>query len=492
MNEARAAGRALRLAVVALALASQGCAPHEDESLAPATRPVTAEEASASLRPTGAVFTVFNHGTDFHRDKDPNELISRLSSAVRGSEARIVRTGRPTPTDPLPFRLESPDPTYVICEGPGSEDVSAADSRSGVAHAHPGRDNPILGTEKTTGGADELNPALVPTGRSKYWLVGERQTSEFQDSFMGETPEASQLTGRAFGNGWDDNVYKVVWLVQHLIFEEDRPIDTVNIVGWSRGAVTSLKMANKLFEVFEDTIRVNIVAIDPVPGGLTRETLDTKIIPPNVRDYLAVLALDDDRSNFQPLDRSKVRLMAPRSQLGRSGNPDTRNPMHLVTRVHFLPMPGNHSDLVNSELSSPHVGRSAELTGHVAWRFLTAHGTEMDEIFQYDRKRICLSYAELSANRAGIAQAASGGWIDAVGGYRKERGVRARRSDYVEDSGAYVNEDERALCGRTTRCEARELAFRPEAWSEWSDPRTFELPRQQACLMRMITPPPGL
>jgi hypothetical protein len=438
------------------------------------------------------VFTVFNHGTDFHRDKDPKELITRLSNSMNGSEARIVSTGRATPENPLPFRLESPNPSYVICEGPGSDEVSAEESASSVGHAYPGKDNPIFGMDKKGSDAGELNPALEKKGRKKYWLVGERQTSEFQDSFMGQTPQTGQLTGRIFGNGWDDNVYKVVWLVQHLKWEESQPIDTVNIVGWSRGAVTSLKMANKLFEVFEDTIRVNIVAIDPVPGGLTRETLGTKIIPPNVRDYLAVLALDDDRSNFQPLDRSKVKLMAPRSQLGKSGNPGSTNPTHLVTRVHFLPMPGNHSDLVNSELSSPLVARSAELTGHIAWSFLTSHGTKMTASFESGRDRICQNYSELYENMDSIAEAASGGWIDAIGGYRKERSVRAHRNDYVDESAAYINEEHQALCGGRVApaCEEPDRVFKPDAWTEWKEIRTIELSTQQACLTRMVSSGP--
>ena len=491
MRICRTAVGGVALAAAVLSLSS--CRRHE-ESIESLSRPVTLD-TSAPAGPAGAasagrVLTVFNHGTDFHRDKDPNELITTLSNSMKGSEARIVLTGRPTPEAPLPFRLESPNPSYVICEGPGSDEVSAADSVSGVRHAHPGQDNPILGTEKTAGEAHKLNPALEPKGRKKYWLVGERQTSEFQDSFMGQTPETYQLTGRIFGNGWDDNVYKVVWLVQHLKWDENMPIDTVNIVGWSRGAVTSLKMANKLFEVFEDTIRVNIVSIDPVPGGLTRETLDTKTIPPNVHDYLAVLALDDDRSNFQPLDRSKVKLMAPRSQLGKSGNPDSLDPTHLVARAHFLPMPGNHSDLVQSGLSSPHVQRSAELTRHIAWSFLAAHGTEMTASFDDRRDQVCRSYSELLENRDLIAAAASGGSFDAVGGYRKERSVRAHRTDYVGESATYLNEHHRALCGgrRADACGEPERAFRPEAWTEWNEIRTLDLPREQACLSRMVFP----
>lgn len=78
------------------------------------------------------VFIIFNHGTDFHRDANPNKLISQLSIAMDGKEARIVQTGERTEKNSMPFVLESDNPTYLICEGPGSEEVSAEDSKSGV------------------------------------------------------------------------------------------------------------------------------------------------------------------------------------------------------------------------------------------------------------------------------------------------------------------------------------------------------------------------
>lgn len=329
------------------------------------------------------VFTIFNHGTDFHRDANPNELISQLSTAMNGSEARIIQTGERTAENPMPFALESRNPTYLICEGPGSEEVSAERSKSRIHHAYPGKFNPIFNIDKTLGASRKLNPGLTLKGDRRYWFFGEQQTNEFQDDFMGNTPEVWRQMGRALGNGWDDNVYKATWMLTHLKFELNQPIDTVNLVGWSRGAVTCLKIANKLFEVFEDTINVNIFAIDPVPGGYTARTQDMLAIPPNVRNYLAVLALDADGSNFQPTDRTDIKLLAPKSEHGKAGNSDSLNPQHIKPHAHFLPMPGNHSDLVNAKLSSPLVGNSAKLCRSLAWRFLTQHGTSMQRNFHW-------------------------------------------------------------------------------------------------------------
>ncbi len=40
-----------------------------------------------------SVFTIFNHGTDFHRNKQSSEIISILSEAMRGEEALIIKLG---------------------------------------------------------------------------------------------------------------------------------------------------------------------------------------------------------------------------------------------------------------------------------------------------------------------------------------------------------------------------------------------------------------
>lgn len=434
------------------------------------------------------VFTIFNHGTDFHRDANPNELISQLSIAMDGKEARIVQTGERTEDNPMPFALESRNPTYLICEGPGSEEVSAEDSKSGVHHAYPGKFNPIFNTEKTPRESQKLNPGLTLKGGRRYWFFGKEQTSEFQDDFMGNTPEVWRQMGRALGNGWDDNVYKAVWMLTHLKFEMSQPIDTVNIIGWSRGAVTCLKIANKLFEVFEDTLNVNIFAVDPVPGGYTARTLDMFAIPPNVRNYLAVLALDADGGNFQPTDRTIIKLLAPKSQHGKGGNPDSLNPQHIKPHVHFLPIPGNHSDVVNAKLSHPLVKNSATLCRHLAWQFLKAHGTPMKQEWKLSRDEVSQLYNQMLPKLGEIAKAAStGGWLSPIEGFKTERAVRKHRGEYVHEPDKYINEHHRlcALKQDYPPVPKFDGQFLASDWTKWQENKTPDLPKEQTHLQLM-------
>jgi len=156
------------------------------------------------------IFTIFNHGTDFHRDKNPNEVVTQLSVAVDGAEAQFIKKG----SGPTDWGLAYPNPTHLICEGPGSDEIAEESSSSGKVHAHPGKYNPMINTAKGTGASDL---GLTPKGSKKFGLFGERGHSEFQKSFAGDTAKPWQTSGRVFGTGWDDNVYKVLFVITHLL-----------------------------------------------------------------------------------------------------------------------------------------------------------------------------------------------------------------------------------------------------------------------------------
>ena len=150
-------------------------------------------------------------------------------------------------------------------------------------------------------------------------------------------------------------------------------------------------------------------------------------------------------------------------------------------------MPGNHSDLVNSELSSVHVSNSAQLCRHLAWKFLTAHKTPLTKPFDYTPAEICRLYSQLKANRQLIAEQASGGLFGIVGGKRKERAVRSHRAMYVHDSGTYINAHHR-LCARMAepaQCQKPDESFSEKDWSPWSENRTVVLPKEQTCLCKL-------
>ncbi|MCA9525621.1 MAG: hypothetical protein KC549_04905, partial [Myxococcales bacterium] len=243
-----------------------------------------------------AIVTIFNHGTGYNRAKgvENNELVGWLHSHVIGEEARMD-DGRLVPGN------------FIINEGPGS-------TAGGIAL--PTNVNPMTGRER---GHETVKLGKTP-GQDR---------SAFAKGFAGEgAGKRWALTGNIAGAGWDENVQRTVHLIQALKYDHDLDVTQVNMVGWSRGAVTSIRIANKLYEVFGASIRCNIFGLDPVAGqnaGVTME--DTRTLPESVDTYVAILSMNEERRSFAPQDRDRMDIAA------------------TTTRC-FLPMPGKHSEQV--------------------------------------------------------------------------------------------------------------------------------------------------
>ncbi|MCP4162121.1 MAG: hypothetical protein GY760_18770 [Deltaproteobacteria bacterium] len=312
-----------------------------------------------------SVFTIFNHGTDFHRDKQASEVISLLSQSMKGKEALIIKDEKL----PLGYRLKNRNPNFLICEGPGSEAITGEESPSGVEHTWPGKDNPIT--------RDQAKDSLVKQQKAlKKDSLFSSNHKKFQNSFYGNTEQPWKWQGQVSGAGWNDNVYKAVWILTHLLFSENQAIDTVNIIGWSRGAVTCLKQAYLLNEVLPQ-LKVNILAFDPVPGKDPADhEADTRTITKNVKTYWAVLALNERRMNFRCVDPGYIVNKSPDSW------------------VEFLPMPGNHSDVArpNKDVQKSlqliekkeglFIPMSYKIAVNLGHRFLTHFGTPLNVVDQ--------------------------------------------------------------------------------------------------------------
>ncbi len=96
------------------------------------------------------------------------------------------------------------------------------------------------------------------------------------------------------GQGWDENVDEAIRLI-----EAHPDTTTVNLIGWSRGAVTCFMLANKLYHL-NPNIKVNIIAVDPVPGHFSfrKETVTLK---KNVTNFYGIYAKDDRSYILQPV-----------------------------------------------------------------------------------------------------------------------------------------------------------------------------------------------
>ena len=363
------------------------------------------------------VFTVFCHGTGGHRDGKCEELITEFGGAYwhnGGSAGRPIRMkpngmGEASFSDSGPassvFYAENYMKTFLILDGVGTCDMATNTTKSKrkkklvstkqveVEIGNPGLPNPMPGD-------------FDPFTRDKPLKDEERFTT-----FGGETApddlrkRVSNLTlkkmfgakhrGDIYGDGWNDNIAHALWVLRELrvadVNSEDPGIPkrfprVINAIGWSRGAVTTIKLAYWVHEYFvlgkpfkvpkgyhaddqaegdmieympaldakyvvpEAELEMNLFAIDPVPGRAgssgtwgdakrSREKFPTGVgdqdfrsIAPIVNNCIITLATDERREGFHPLDAENEH--------------DTKKPNieydDSKSTVVWLPYPGIH------------------------------------------------------------------------------------------------------------------------------------------------------
>jgi hypothetical protein len=238
----------------------------------------------------GQAFTIYNCGTNFHRDS--NDAVARLWRQTLQHEC-------------------------MITDGPGS------------------------GTWKPTCFGGRANPG-----------------------------GASKLGGLLFGTGADKNVEGAIKILAGI-----KPLPRiVNLCGWSRGGVTCAKIANMMHRMGPpfSLIKVNIFAIDPVPGSNagSGSMWQHITLTQNIVYYHALLSQHDMRGVddfFQPTYPSH------------SGS----------TKVDVDIMPGTHSSILVFKGGKE---ETAELTTDMAKRFLKSHGTQFTDESLYSANDILRRY----------------------------------------------------------------------------------------------------
>jgi hypothetical protein len=363
------------------------------------------------------VFTVFCHGTGGHRDGKCEELITEFGGAFwhPGNAA-----GRPIRMKPdgmgeasfadnrqasSVFYAENYMKTFLILDGVGTCDMATNTTKSvrkkklvakkevevevgnpGLPNPMPGdfdpfdKDKPLKDKDRFTTFGGQTAPADLRKRVSDMKLK-----KMFRDKHRGDI----------YGDGWNDNIAHALWVLRELrvadVNSEDPAVPkkfprVINAIGWSRGAVTTIKLAywiDKYFvrgepfkvpkgyhaddqaegdmveympaleakyQVPEEEIEMNLFAIDPVPGRAgaggawfdakrshekfpsCKGDQDYREIAPIVNNCIITLALDERREGFHPLDAEKQHT---------TGDPNVKY-TESKSNVVWLPYPGIH------------------------------------------------------------------------------------------------------------------------------------------------------
>jgi hypothetical protein len=166
------------------------------------------------------------------------------------------------------------------------------------------------------------------------------------------------------GGGVQENVDNTVQLMLALNLAGHKP-DAINMIGWSRGAVTCIRIAWRLYQSQDGNIRdipVNIFAVDPVAGAGHSTEVDATTVTPNVRNYFATLATGEKRRFFKPIAGHRLNVVDPEA-----------------TRTWVVPMPGHHSDTAKN---NNNIGK---IVFNLAYRFLNGCGTPVPAMRHYMR-----------------------------------------------------------------------------------------------------------
>ncbi|WP_339544869.1 hypothetical protein [Pseudomonas sp. RA_35y_Pfl2_P32] len=166
------------------------------------------------------------------------------------------------------------------------------------------------------------------------------------------------------------------------MFRKDGVIPTcVNLVGWSRGAISCHMLANMMLNDPElKSVAVNIFAVDPVPGPLNFQP-ERVTLGANVKDYVGFFARDERSKGFS--------CVIPLT--------------HSGTKTHIYPMAGRHGTLVGNAcvkgtLGPKQLPQPGLIVRHFAERCLTRWGVRLD-------KMLNLSTSELQNYHHAIEQA---------------------------------------------------------------------------------------
>lgn len=314
-------------------------------------------------------FTILFHGTGEHQEKglENKEVLHEITKMLAGE----------------------PYTDYLVCDGvgsvgtdlnptPGQFDFSTRNKLPKDPAAYSYTDGRILDhleDPRPLSRPSPPPPARPPSSGWAAWLDGwyNSLASLGSQATRWATNKKIYLEGIFKGVGMDDNIrHAVAVVVTKYSHELDLsnsppPKITLNLLGWSRGAVTAIRAANYFSRLLEQSVDINIFAFDPVPGG--RLNLDDeRTLGKSVKSYVSVLCLHERRDSFLPIDMTGT----PRCRLDLRELPA---PIELA----MLPLPGVHSTPLYFNDNRQRLHESAEVGRYLAWKFLKLKGTTFTE-----------------------------------------------------------------------------------------------------------------
>lgn len=302
-----------------------------------------------------SVFTVFFCGTGSNKYDTLNnsywdgELVSRLASQMATYEFA----------------------DWIVVDGPGSGNLQADE-----LFTAPGGYG-MSGTLFGSGWEENVKHAVNVIKGHTTWQRKVLTQQEYERLKKNGVPiQDLETTGSWLWRTYEYGTRKVTpQALQEQIIKMRRkgqPIpDTVNIVGWSRGGISCHMLANAMLaDPALKHVKVNIFAIDPVPGVLNIQKHRISL-GENVKEYVAFYARDERSKGFA--------CVIPQTVPG--------------TAVHVYPMAGRHATLVGNAAVDGANGKKAFIepgliVRHYAEQCLTRWGAKLNNMLKLPSTKI--------------------------------------------------------------------------------------------------------
>ncbi|WP_158156109.1 hypothetical protein [Pseudomonas sp.] len=215
---------------------------------------------------------------------------------------------------------------WIVVDGPGSGNLQADNLTV------ESTDHPYAGVAFGKGWETNVRHALNMIKGQFEWQREKLTAERYQTLKKAGIPiEDVEIKGSFWSRVYDYGDRKVTpqQLQQQIVnqFRKGGKIPAkVNIVGWSRGAVSCHMLANAMLaDPALKHIPVNIFAVDPVPGPLNFQP-ERVTLGPNVREYVGFFARDERSKGFA--------CVVPHTD----GS----------TKTSVFPLPGRHATLVGN------------------------------------------------------------------------------------------------------------------------------------------------
>ncbi|TAL65458.1 MAG: hypothetical protein EPN84_01430 [Legionella sp.] len=252
----------------------------------------------------------------------------------------------------------------------------------------------------------------------------------------------------------------IQWLEAQTSIENN-----LNLVGFSRGAVTHMRVANylqmkeselskketpltdqeKLLLEKIKHLKIHILAIDPVAGIGDKGKYYSRNIPKNVKSFVAFYQMDERRVDFKPQDITRLIIESPAD-----------------TQVSLLPLYGNHAEAIRIRTSRKRT--APMLVWHSLYHFLVQHGTTFegdqiphilniengDTMLEETKALTAKDWLELYSQHKEERPAYLGSGnvlslFDGIPAARRIRSLNFQRAFYVKNHGFFTNQFERGL-----------------------------------------------